>query len=89
LSSSSQKYGFGIRDPEKTRIPDPGVKKAPDPGSATLEIQRFIGPQNSLEVLFKNSSGYKILRLPHILYQCKKLRVTEYPIGVVLTTEQI
>jgi hypothetical protein len=41
------KYGFGIRDPrsgirdqEKTnfgsRIPDPGVKKAPDPGSATL-----------------------------------------------------
>jgi hypothetical protein len=42
LSISSQKYGFGIRDPgpEKTysgsRIPDPGVKKAPDPGSATL-----------------------------------------------------
>ncbi len=37
LSLSSQKYGFGIRDPEKTyfgsRIPDPGVKKAPDPGS--------------------------------------------------------
>ncbi len=32
---SSQKYGFGIRDPEKNlfRIPDPGVKKAPDPGS--------------------------------------------------------
>jgi hypothetical protein len=40
LSLSSQKYGFGIRDPEKNsfRIPDPGVKKAPDPrsGSATL-----------------------------------------------------
>jgi hypothetical protein len=49
-SLRSQKYGFGIRDPEKTysgsriqgskrhRIPDPGVKKAPDPGfgSATL-----------------------------------------------------
>jgi hypothetical protein len=37
LSLSSQKYGFGIRDPEKTysgfRISDPGVKKAPDPGS--------------------------------------------------------
>jgi hypothetical protein len=44
LSLSSQKYGFGIRDPgseirdpEKTysgsQIPDPGVKKAPDPGS--------------------------------------------------------
>jgi hypothetical protein len=30
LSLSSQKYGFEIRDPEKT-IPDPGVKKAPDP----------------------------------------------------------
>jgi hypothetical protein len=42
LSLSSQKYGFGIRDPEKNlfRIPDPGVKKAPDPGSgsATLNI---------------------------------------------------
>jgi hypothetical protein len=35
LSISSQKNGFGIRDPEKNlfRIPDPGVKKAPDPGS--------------------------------------------------------
>jgi hypothetical protein len=38
--TSSQKYGFGIRDPGSGknlfRIPDPGVKKAPDPGSATL-----------------------------------------------------
>jgi hypothetical protein len=37
MSLSSQKYEFGIRDPEKTfsgsQIPDPGVKKAPDPGS--------------------------------------------------------
>jgi hypothetical protein len=35
LSLSSQKYGFGIRDPGSGknlfRIPDPGVKKAPDP----------------------------------------------------------
>ena len=34
-------WDFGILDPEKTysgsRIPDPGVKKAPDPGSATLD----------------------------------------------------
>ncbi len=40
LSLSSQKYGFGIRDPRfgirKKPIPDPGVKKAPDPESATL-----------------------------------------------------
>jgi hypothetical protein len=40
LSLSSQKYGFGIRDLRsgirKKPIPDPGVKKAPDPGSATL-----------------------------------------------------
>jgi hypothetical protein len=40
LSLTSQKYGFGIRDPEKNlfRIPDLGlgVKKAPDSGSATL-----------------------------------------------------
>ncbi len=36
MSLSSQKYGFGIRDPGSGknlfRIPDPGVKKAPDPG---------------------------------------------------------
>ncbi len=40
LSLSSQKYGFGIRDPRfgirKKPIPDLGVKKSPDPGSATL-----------------------------------------------------
>jgi hypothetical protein len=48
LSLSSQKYGFGIRDPRSGknlfRIPDPGVKKAPDPrsGSATLEILRIL-----------------------------------------------
>jgi hypothetical protein len=29
------KFGFGIR---KKPIPDPGIKKAPDPGSATLYI---------------------------------------------------
>jgi hypothetical protein len=44
LSLSSQKYGFGIRDPGSGKnlfkIPDPGVKKAPDPrsGSATLNF---------------------------------------------------
>jgi len=33
LSLSSQKYEFGIRDPEQKPIPDPGSrgKKAPDP----------------------------------------------------------
>ena len=39
LALSSQKYGFGIRDPRsgirKKPIPDPGVKNAPDPGTAT------------------------------------------------------
>jgi len=51
LSLSSQKYGFVIRDPrsgiQKKPIPDPGVKKAPDPGSATLQknsYQQFILP---------------------------------------------
>jgi hypothetical protein len=48
LLLSSQKYGFGIRDPRSGknlfRIPDPGVKKAPDPGSgsATLDMIKII-----------------------------------------------
>jgi hypothetical protein len=41
LSTSSQKYGFGIRDPRsgirKEPIPDPGVKKAPDLGSGSAK----------------------------------------------------
>jgi hypothetical protein len=47
LSLSSQKYGFGIRDPGSGknifRIPDPEVKKAPDPGSgsATLDCAAY------------------------------------------------
>jgi hypothetical protein len=50
LSLSSQKYRFGIRDPRsgirKKPIPDPGVKKAPDPGSATLDkTLAFYDPQ--------------------------------------------
>jgi hypothetical protein len=43
LSISSQKYGFGIRDPRSGknlfRIPDPGVKKAPDPGSGSAILK--------------------------------------------------
>jgi hypothetical protein len=44
MSLSSQKYGFGIRDPGSgirknlCRIPDPGVKKAPDPGSGSAAL---------------------------------------------------
>jgi hypothetical protein len=38
----SKKYGFGIRDKRsgirKKPIPDPGVKKAPDPGSASATL---------------------------------------------------
>jgi hypothetical protein len=37
LSVSSQNYGFEIWNPRLFRIPDPGVKKALDPGSATLD----------------------------------------------------
>jgi hypothetical protein len=43
--------GSGIRDPgsEKNlfRIPDPGVKKAPDPGSATLHKVRLPKKQHT------------------------------------------
>jgi hypothetical protein len=46
LSLSSQKYGFGIRDPRSGknlfRIPDPGVKKAPDPGSGSATLQTIL-----------------------------------------------
>jgi hypothetical protein len=49
MSISTQKYGFGIRDPRSGirknlfRIPDPEAKKAPDPGSgsATLLASRL------------------------------------------------
>jgi hypothetical protein len=64
FSLSSQKYGFGIRDPisgirdtgsgkNLLRIPDPGVKKAPDTGSgsATLTTHVF----SSLVFLLKKA----------------------------------
>jgi hypothetical protein len=51
LSLSSQKYGLGIRDPEKTYsgswIPGPGVKKAPDPGSGSATLLSFFRPMFS------------------------------------------
>jgi hypothetical protein len=47
FSLSSQKYGFGIRDPEKTYSGSRGQKgtgsRIPDPGSATLN-QCHLGP---------------------------------------------
>jgi hypothetical protein len=47
LSLSSQKYGFGIRDPGSGknlfRIPDPGVKKGPDPGSGSATLGLDLG----------------------------------------------
>jgi hypothetical protein len=46
LSLSSQNYGFGIRDPEKSysgfRILDPGVKKASDPGSRIRNTDEIV-----------------------------------------------
>ncbi len=55
MSLSSQKYGFGIRDPRsglrypEKPIPDPGVNKAPDGGSksATL-LERKPGTPSTL-----------------------------------------
>jgi hypothetical protein len=50
LSPSSQKYGFGIRDPRsgirKKTIPDPdpGVKKAQDPGSGSATLAKILLP---------------------------------------------
>jgi hypothetical protein len=48
MALSSQKYGFGIRDPGSgknlIRIPDPGVKKAPDPGSGSATLLGAMSP---------------------------------------------
>jgi hypothetical protein len=38
LNSRKYESGCGIPDFYTSQIPDPGVKKAPDPGSATLKI---------------------------------------------------
>ncbi len=39
VTLSSQKYGFGNRDPKKPiPIQDPGVKMAQDPGSGTQHL---------------------------------------------------
>jgi hypothetical protein len=68
LSLSSQKYGFGMRDPEQTysgsRIPDPGVKKAPDPGCATL-ARTSAQPQVNLSLLRGNSLKFQPLYSVH------------------------
>jgi hypothetical protein len=78
LSLSSQKYGFGIRDPGSGkslfRILDPGVKKAPDPD-----------PQHGLSKLFAGTGKrfYKIFFLarvlpsPAIQYQDKKVKIND------------
>ncbi len=42
MAISSQKYGFGIRDPKKP-ISDPGVKKASDPGSGSATLVAELG----------------------------------------------
>ena len=48
-------FGSGIRDPGSGknlfRIPDPGVKKAPDPGSATLPKTMMIQATPEFETL--------------------------------------
>jgi hypothetical protein len=43
LSLTSQKYGFGIRDPIKTYFGSrgPGVTKASDPGSGSATLNFF------------------------------------------------
>jgi hypothetical protein len=77
LSPNSQKYRFGwdpgfeIRDPEKiysrSRIPDPGVKKAPDPGSriwiSNTAYNRWEGTCRLVEFLLHvNKMAYIICR---------------------------
>ncbi len=68
LSLSSQKYGFGIRDPEKSYsgswIPDPGVKKSPDPGSGSATLRcTLIQKSSSI-----NPPIYFLFFPQHLLY---------------------
>jgi hypothetical protein len=63
MALCSQNYGFGnrdhgfeIRDPEKP-IPDPGVKKAPDPGSATLVS---VNLKRSRPKIIKEQDQYRV-----------------------------
>ncbi len=62
VSLSSQKYGFGIRDPRsgirKKPIPDPGPRiqgskrhRIPDPGSATLVLSMQDGMHQQLRIV--------------------------------------
>ncbi len=77
MSISSQKYGFGIRDPTSEiqnpgsgknlfRIPDPGVKKAPDPGSgsATLQYLRNEPPNKWVALKKLLFNGFSLPRSP-------------------------
>jgi hypothetical protein len=59
------------KNPSRTRIPDPGVKKAPDPGSGTLlggeggvGEESTIRPQESL-VLYKSQRWQVGAKLCH------------------------
>jgi len=72
---SSQKYGSGIRDPEKKLNPDPGgVKKAPDPrsGSTTLGVKTSVLKKKGAGGLpVKPGRGVGVLGL--LLAQCRLL----------------
>ncbi len=89
LSSSSQKYEFGIRDPEKTysgsRIPDPRVKKAPDLGSGSatlLAIAHMSGIPVPTHHHF--SSLHVMSLLPHPLILCGKFSASCLTLVLVL-----
>ncbi len=67
---SSQKYGFGIRDPEKNlfRIPDPGVKKAPDPGSGSATLECGLIPVFDMISIRIHRLRYLIIGKARFLY---------------------
>ncbi len=85
LSLSSQKYGFGIRDPRSGknlfRIPDPGVKKTPDPGSATLPTR--------LHFLCYGVAWLNLLAcLPATTMQVPGLNLYPTPLGGLFSEQQ-
>ncbi len=96
LSLSSQKYGLGIRDPQKP-VPDPGpgVKKASDPGSGSATLlfvvtnftKNLSWIQGSKRLQFRNTHG--ITLSPSHRWAVLRIRITVMRIRILPLTSML